>query len=329
MKLEEYLNKRPLLVNLFALLLALNVGGENYVFKTFLGSEAMPIRLEVNGAQYWLVSGNDRVELELSGRIRYSCTDAYGQNLKIETSRMDDGTINAYIGGMMPSWANHGKRRIWGYQNGSIIDYGDNTGVSGDRYSGSSQNSSGQGVYYDELSRMYGTPEEAAKKVTDGAKKGIGFVGGLISNGDRQFMVRALFSRAWGTGGRLEARFGGGVAFAIYGGLGKCLAWKLANKDKLSWHAGIGLAIPLVSGELMDPYDISLGLTYGETPIMENKTLLLDVGYSHFFGRFKRFGVYASTGVGLGNFNEDIKEFFYKDSRHFIWDVTAGLTFRF
>lgn len=330
--MREHLNSITLFVASLALLLAFNADAETYVFKTYLESNAMPIRLEVNGSQYWLVPGNEKVVLDLSGHISYSCTDAYGQSLSIETARSDNGTVNAYIGGMLPSWGNHGRRRIWGYSNGSIIEYASEGtyGYSGDGNSGYSQN--GNGGYneqYEELSRKYGTPEEVAKKIKKQGKEGIGFVAGLISNGDRQFMVRALFSRAWGTGGRLEARFGGGVAFAIYGGLGKCLAWKLDNKDKLSWHAGIGMAIPLAEGELMDPNDISFGLTYGETPIMANKAMILDFGYSHFFGRHKRFGVYASAGVGLGNFNEDVKEFFYKDSRHFIWDVTGGLTFRF
>lgn len=332
MTVKELLSKRILFAALLAMLLAFNASAETYVFKTYLQSSAMPIRLEVNGTKCWLVPGNERVELDLYGHISYSCTDAYGQSLDIETARMDDGTINAYIGGIMPSWDNHGRRRIWGYSNGQIIEYSSDgtSDYSGGGNSGYSQDDNGgYNEQYEKLSRQYGTPEEVAKKIEKRGKEAAGFVGGLISNGDRQFMIRALFSRAWGTGGRLEARFGGGVAFAIYGGLGKCLAWKLDNKDKLSWHAGIGLAIPLAEGELMDPNDISFGLTYGETPIMANKALLLDIGYSHYFGSSKRFGVYASAGFGLGNFNEDIKEFFYKDSRHFIWDVTAGLTFRF
>lgn len=330
--MRELLYKRTLLVSLLALLLAVNASADTYVFKTELSSSALPISLEVDGSRYWLVSVNDKVVLDLYGRFSYSCTDAYGQNLKIETARMDDGTINAYIGGIMPSWSNNGRRRIYGYSNGSIIEYSSEGGTGysdGGNYGYSQDDNGGYNEQYEKLSREHGTPEEVAKKIKKQGKEGIGFVAGLISNGDRQFMVRALFSRAWGTGGRLEARFGGGVAFAIYGGLGKCLAWKLDNKDKLSWHAGIGLAIPLAEGELMDPNDISFGLTYGETPIMANKAMILDFGYSHFFGRHKRFGVYASAGVGLGNFNEDIKEFFYKDSRHFIWDVTAGLSFRF
>ncbi|MBR0024715.1 MAG: hypothetical protein IJP59_08920 [Muribaculaceae bacterium] len=313
---------------LLIILTSTSAHATTYVFKTELSTSAMPIRLQINGDEYWFTSSGDKFTLELNGTYNCSCEDAYGQWLKIETARMDDGTVNVYIGGIMPSWSNHGKRRKWSYSNGTIIE--NSTGSSGDSYSNydSSDSQDGYNDGYNYYSEKYGSPEENAEKAKKNLKKAAGFVGDLVSNGDKQFLIRGALSRAWGTYGRVEARFGGGVAFMIYGGVGKDFVWNLENKDKLSWHAGLGLALPLGDdGELTSPSDVSLGLTYGETPAYENKALLLELAFSHFFGSSRRFGLFASAGFGLGNFNEDIKEWFY-DNRHYVWDVTAGIAIR-
>ncbi len=315
------------LIILLMTMVTMNAEAKTYVFKTNLPSGAMPIKMDINGDTYWFITGNERYSIELSGNINYYCEDAYGQSLTIETSPMDDGTVNAYVGGMLVRWANHGKRRIREYKNGSIIEYTNSNesdySYESPDYSYSTEDSGSN--YYEE---KFGNPEEIAEKTTDIIKSGIGGIGTAISSGDKQLVIRGGFGRAWGTYGRFEARFGDAVAFSVYGGAGKDLVWNLDNKDKLSWHAGLGVVFPLDSYEgLNSASDISLGLTYGETPAYVNKALLLELGCDFFFGKSHRFGIFGSAGFGLGNFNEGIKEWFYED-RKYVWDVTAGLVIR-
>lgn len=311
---------------LLLMLSSLTVDGKTYVFKTELPSGALPIRLELDGNLYWITSTSQKVEIDFYGNLNYYCEDAYGQPLRIETAAMDDGTTNAYIGGIMPSWANHGKRRKYGYENGQVIDYTNGNETAGAAVSpGYSQDGgAGEDNYY---TRKYGDPDHVGDRVRTAGKAVMGGLAGVATSGGSQLLLRGAFGRAWGTFGRVEGRFGSSVALAVYGGLGKDLVWKLDNKDKLSWHAGLGVVFALDEDVQNCASDINVGLTYGETPAYENKALLLELGFDHFFGKSRRFGLFGSAGFGLGNFNEDIKDWFF-DNRHYVWDVTAGIAIR-
>lgn len=306
------------------MLMATTANAATYLFKTYLPSEAMPIKLEISGETYWFVSGNEQYLIDWSKGNNYRCEDAYGQKISIETAHLDDGSLYAYVGGITVSWANHGKRRIRGFENGRITE-SNSSNESETSYENNDYNQEERSNYYEE---KYGDPEKIAKKVTDAGKAVAGGIGDAITFGDKQFVIHAGFGRAWGTYGRLEGRFGSSVAFAVYGGAGQDLVWNLDNKDKLSWHGGMGVVFALNGDDgLSSASDISFGLTYGETSAYVNKALLIELGCELFFGKSHRFGIYGSAGFGLGNFNEDIKDWFF-ENRKYVWDVTAGLVLR-
>lgn len=131
-------------------------------------------------------------------------------------------------------------------------------------------------------------------------------------------------SRMYGEFARLHCCLGGDSGFRIYGGVGKDWVFDGDNKDKMSWHAGLGYYMALGDD---DNQEFDFGITASETAAMQGGAITCDFGYRYFFGRTKRFGVLGSAGFGCGNFFDTMKSDtdVDKEEGKFIWDVSVGI----
>lgn len=128
-------------------------------------------------------------------------------------------------------------------------------------------------------------------------------------------------SKGFGEFARLRLAAGG---FQIYGGVGKDWLCNGENKDKLLWHAGLGGYYSL--GEDRSRWgDVAFGLTVAENAAWENLSLTFDLGFTYWFGRWRRIGAFTGAGIGWG----DIKEL-GKKGHHTktAWNLEIGLAFR-
>lgn len=128
-------------------------------------------------------------------------------------------------------------------------------------------------------------------------------------------------SRYAGEFARIKWNIGGMGGFSLFGSIGKDWIWDLSNKDKLAWNFGLGYYFAwesTYSTYANNAFDISIA--FGETPIVANYGLLVEFEYEHWFGNDGRFGVFGSTGLGLG----DTKD---KEGK-FIWDIAAGIAIK-
>lgn len=131
-------------------------------------------------------------------------------------------------------------------------------------------------------------------------------------------------SRMYGEFARLRWCTQGDCGFQIYGGVGKDWVFDGDNKDKLSWHAGLGYYA--VGGD-DDNQQFDFGVTVSETPVVAGLAMAFDFGYRYFVGRTKRFGFFGGAGFGVGNIKECFNERPQgeKFPGKFVWDVEAGI----
>lgn len=128
-------------------------------------------------------------------------------------------------------------------------------------------------------------------------------------------------SRMYGEFARLKACLGGGGGFILYGGVGKDWIFNGSNKDKLSWHTGLGY---YGSWGMDDEQEFDLGITVSETSACPGYALSLDLAYSYYFGSSTRFGAFGGLGIGVGNLKNVYKSE-KKFGGEFVWDITFGL----
>lgn len=129
-------------------------------------------------------------------------------------------------------------------------------------------------------------------------------------------------SKGYGEFARLRMCAGG---FLLYGGVGKDWLMDGVNKDKLLWHAGLGLYFSF--GGYEPNSDFSLGFSFAENAAWEGLSFMIDMDYTHWFGDSQRFGVFAGGGIGWG----EIKNAMDTDTDEhtkFAWNVEVGLTVR-
>lgn len=131
-------------------------------------------------------------------------------------------------------------------------------------------------------------------------------------------------SRMYGEYARLRGCLGGDNGFQIYGGVGKDWVFNGDNKDKLSWHAGLGY---YGVGGWDENQQFDFGITVSETPVVAGLAISFDLGYRYFFGRTKRFGLSGGSGIGVGNLKECCQE---RPSGEefpgkFVWNIEAGI----
>lgn len=133
-------------------------------------------------------------------------------------------------------------------------------------------------------------------------------------------------SRMYGEFARLKACLGNAGGFILYGGVGKDWIFNSDNKDKLSWHGGLGYYG--IWGD-DDEQEFNMGITFSETSVCSGYALSLDLLYNYYFGNSTRFGVFGGLGLGVGNLKEAFKtEEGEKFGGKFVWDITLGIAIK-
>ncbi|MBO5426820.1 MAG: hypothetical protein J5996_00140 [Prevotella sp.] len=139
------------------------------------------------------------------------------------------------------------------------------------------------------------------------------------------YLALALgISRMYGEFARLHCCLGGDAGFQLYGGIGKDWIFDGDNKDKMSWHAGLGYYMAL-GYDANQQFDF--GITYSETAVIAGGAITCDFGYRYFVGRTKRFGFFGGMGFGVGNVKDSFKERYENEKfpGKFVWDVQVGV----
>ncbi len=124
-------------------------------------------------------------------------------------------------------------------------------------------------------------------------------------------------SRVYGEFARLKTCLGGAGGYTLYGGVGKDWLFKGANSDKLSWHVGVGYYGVFGYNQNQE---FDWGVTISETPVCEGYALDMDLVYTYYFSRSKRFGFFVGAGFGGGNLEGSTDDF------EFLWDIQVGLS---
>lgn len=133
-------------------------------------------------------------------------------------------------------------------------------------------------------------------------------------------------SHMYGEFARLKACLGNAGGFILYGGVGKDWIFNSDNKDKLSWHGGLGYYG--IWGD-DDEQEFNMGVTFSETPVCPGYALSLDLSYNYYFGDSTRFGVFGGLGLGIGNLKEAFKtKEGEKFGGKFVWDITLGIAIK-
>ena len=132
-------------------------------------------------------------------------------------------------------------------------------------------------------------------------------------------------SKLYGEYVRLKASLGKYAGYTLYGGIGKDWLFNGDNKDKLSWHVGLGYYLVPDDG-----HEVTLGIAYSETSVVEGGALSFDIGYSYFFPfTNERVGVFAGTGIGIGNLKEALNSKEGEEFKgKFIWDISIGISIK-
>lgn len=249
---------------------------------------ATPITVSVGGHSYTVYSS--MTVSQVNGSIR--AIDANGNKLKYEfhhSSSSRSGTVDTYT-----------FKNTYNYGSGN---------------SSSSGSSSNDGYYNsssaEQLGRNIGSALGGLMFGTGGGGQGQAYPG---------MHVAAGLSKSYGEFVRLRFALRG---FNLYGGIGKDWLFDGVNKNKFLWHAGIGGYFAF-GGD--DPsMDTTFGLTVAENAAWENLSLLFDIDYTYWIGRWRRVGVFAGAGLGFA----DIKDL-GKEGHHskFGWNLELGLTLR-
>lgn len=155
-------------------------------------------------------------------------------------------------------------------------------------------------------------------------------VGDIISTGPKiagypNLSLNLGMSRLYGEYARLKVCWGSYAGFYMQGGVGKDWVWKGDNREKISWHAGIGYYISPAEDE---DHEITLGVSYVQTPVVEGGALNLDLGYTYYLPATNyRLGFFGGAGLGIGNLKA---AFATKEGEKFggvfVWDVSVGIS---
>lgn len=256
------------------------------------GEVCAPVTLKTSQGTF-VVGHGDRLDGNLSIR---SATDAYGNDI------MDLSADKTSSGTGKPTVREYIFSTLYPTKNDSGSDYG---------------------------SADYGAPPSSGNVIVDG-------MGKLADNFQRMtynsrpvagYPCMALelgLSRMYGEFARLRWCTGGDFGFQLYGGVGKDWVFDGDNKDKLSWHAGLGY---YAVGGYDENQQFDFGVTVSETPVVAGLALSFDFGYHYFVGSTKRFGFFGGAGFGVGNIKECCKERPQgeKFPGKFVWDVEAGI----
>lgn len=118
-----------------------------------------------------------------------------------------------------------------------------------------------------------------------------------------------------------------GYGFHAYASVGKDFLFDSKFKDKILWNVGLGSYFAF-GGEGNPNMDISLGLSIGQQAQWEKLSLMIDVDYTYWIGRWRRVGIFAGGGLGWGSFTEMFNTDDYITHGGFAWNIEAGITIR-
>ncbi|MDE6297347.1 MAG: hypothetical protein K2L89_05820 [Muribaculaceae bacterium] len=164
-----------------------------------------------------------------------------------------------------------------------------------------------------------------------GARLGSG-VGSLIfglgggADGEAYPSLAALPGVSYAYGENLKLRYTG-YGFHIYASIGKDWLFKNEYQKKILWNAGMGSYFAF-GGDGDPNMDVSLGLSVGQLSTFEKLSMMIDIDYVYWIGRWRRIGLFAGAGLGCGSFVElfNVDDVYAKPG--FAWNVEAGITIR-
>lgn len=191
-------------------------------------------------------------------------------------------------------------------------------------YGSSSRSSDGGGYSSGSGSGGYSGAYEsgaAAGRALGAALFGLG--GGADGKAYPSLQIAPGISRSYGE--FFKVRYTG-YGFHAYGSVGKDWLFDSEYKNKILWNVGIGSYFAF--GDDYDPnMDVAVGLSVGQQAQWEKLSLMIDVDYTYWIGRWRRVGVFAGGGIGWGSFAET----FDTDTSGmggFAWNLEAGIVFR-
>lgn len=188
-----------------------------------------------------------------------------------------------------------------------------------------SSNSNGGGGYngynsYNNSNSSYNTGAYVGQAVGSAV-----FSLGGGSDGDAYPSLQLTLGLSRGYGENLRLRYTG-CGFLAYGSVGKDLIFDSEFKDKILWNIGVGSYFAF-GGKGNPNMDISLGLSVGQLAQWEKLSLMIDVDYTCWIGRWRRVGVFAGGSLGWGG----ITAVFDTDDETiggFAWNLEVGIVIR-
>lgn len=184
---------------------------------------------------------------------------------------------------------------------------------SGNYSSGGGRNSYNNNDAWAETGRRAGEALAGLMFGTGGGAQGQAYPG---------FHVQTGLSKGYGEFMRLRIALSG---FNLYGGIGKDWLFDGVNKDKFLWHVGMG-GYYAFGGDYDDPsMDCSFGLTFAENAAYDDYSLMIDLDYTYWLGRWRRVGIFAGGGIGWGHIKHLGEEDYHT---RFAWNLEAGIAFR-
>lgn len=118
-----------------------------------------------------------------------------------------------------------------------------------------------------------------------------------------------------------------GYGFHGYGSIGKDYLSSNDYKDKILWNVGIGSYFAF-GGDGDPTMDVSLGLSIGQLSTWEKLSLMIDVDYTYWIGRWRRIGIFGGGSIGWGSFTEVFNTEDYESTGGFAWNLEAGIVIR-
>lgn len=340
------MTKRIVLLPLFLLLIATAIEAKRYLITCALPGSC-PVTVYVDGVQYTLtkatayaVEGEGVIDIELpEGKHTIQAFDKEGYEIgQISQNHVLDEQGNVeylrvILGGSGYNWKKSEPNDL--ETDATTSEEGAATteeapteeSLSSDNYS---LNMSDYGSESSLTTKQYLEKTAIEKGADMFSNFGKAALGGMSYDADGYPNVQLCvgLSRYFGEFARLKGQFGGASGFILYGGVGKDWLFDLRNKDRLSWHAGMGYYI---TADYKDQSDFSLGISYAETPVVAGGAVGVDLDYSYFFGRTKRFGFFVGGSAGVGEVRELLE---YEDNSSekspgcFVWDLRIGLSLK-
>lgn len=195
------------------------------------------------------------------------------------------------------------------------------TFYSGDSYDSSYGSSSSGGYGNSNGGRSYESAERAGRAIAHGI-----FQLGGTDDGDAYPSMQIGAGISWGYGENIRLRYTG-HGFHAYGSIGKDFLFDSKYKNKILWNFGIGSYFNF-GGNGNPNMDVSLGLSIGQLAQWKKLSLMIDVGYTYWIGRWRRVGIFAGGGLGWGSFTEVFNTDDYSSTGGFAWNLEAGILIR-